>query len=74
MLFTILTATAATAITHETHAATATGDQSARMAAGTNVMIRARAAFLACRFDENPHAGDTQDLPAHVQACSYPLA
>jgi hypothetical protein len=31
---------------------------------GTNVMIRARAAFLACRFDENPHAGDTQNLPA----------
>jgi hypothetical protein len=30
-------------------------------------MIRARAAFLACRFDENPHSSDTQDLPAITQ-------
>jgi hypothetical protein len=30
-------------------------------------MIRARAAFLACRFDDNPHGGDTQDLPAQTQ-------
>ena len=26
-------------------------------------MIRARAAFMACRFDENPHAAATQNLP-----------
>jgi hypothetical protein len=31
-------------------------------------MIRARAAFLACRFDENPHGADTQDLPQQTQA------
>jgi hypothetical protein len=37
------------------------------MHAGTNVMIRARAAFLACRFDENPHAADTQNLPVQTQ-------
>jgi hypothetical protein len=36
--------------------------------AGTNVMIRARTAFLVCRFDENPHAADTQDLPQATQA------
>ena len=26
-------------------------------------MIRARAAFMACRFDENPHAHETARLP-----------
>jgi cellulose synthase/poly-beta-1,6-N-acetylglucosamine synthase-like glycosyltransferase len=30
---------------------------------GTNVMVRARAAFQACRFDENPHGHETQTLP-----------
>jgi hypothetical protein len=26
-------------------------------------MVRARAAFMACRFDENPHGHETQSLP-----------
>lgn len=30
-------------------------------------MIRARAAFLACRFDANPHGSDTQNLPEATQ-------
>jgi hypothetical protein len=35
--------------------------------AGTNVMIRARAAFMACRFDENPHGHETMRLPGQTQ-------
>ena len=27
-------------------------------------MVRARAAFMACRFDENPHGHETQSLPS----------
>ena len=29
--------------------------------AGTNVMVRARPCFMACRFDDNPHAHDSGD-------------
>lgn len=35
---------------------------------GTNVMIRARAAFEACRFDENPHAAESAALAGDVEA------
>jgi hypothetical protein len=30
-------------------------------------MIRARAAFMACRFDENPHGHETMRLPGMTQ-------
>lgn len=30
-------------------------------------MIRARAAFMACRFDENPHGHETTRLPGATQ-------
>lgn len=30
-------------------------------------MIRARAAFMACRFDDNPHGHETQNLPGATQ-------
>ena len=30
-------------------------------------MIRARAAFMACQFDDNPHAHETQNLPGATQ-------
>jgi hypothetical protein len=30
-------------------------------------MIRARAAFMACQFDDNPHGHETQNLPGATQ-------
>ena len=40
---------------------------------GTNVMIRARAAFEACRFDENPHGAVTQGLDEVRSDNCYPM-